>query len=313
MSRRNCARCSWCQPNDDSVLLADHVADAGHPVCLVCSHSLRDTDPRVCTACVARTRRVLEDITEGFALLPSMLGHPASPSYDRARRGDDETQLPGGRVLSLLGPGSNGTNSRRLTTSEAANGATGREHGADNDSDEDSVIHALVTWADDWAELRTETALGPVTVTSVVGYLSRRVQWAADEYPAFGEFLAEIQRLRQHLRIATATNDQPLRGAARCLDCEARLERTNNDPKPCRGHKPGSVCDCDRGGLDDQWHCPRCYRTYAPVDYMLAVRQQIEAAGGRDTHERHIPGKRSASYPDVVLDHRSGHGIEDSA
>ncbi len=319
MSRRKCAQCSWRQSPDenDTETLDDHADTAGHLLCLVCRHSLTEHEPRTCTACVARARRVLVDIHETYALLPATMGHPSTQSYDRGGHSDDETRLPGGQALTLLGPGSLGGNRRRLTSSEIAAGVEGREHGTDNRPDDGNSIPFLLTWwADDWARAAGHTVIAAQTVTSAVAYLTQRTQWAADTHPAFKDYLDEIHRVRQELRIATATNDQPLRGAARCLDCNVRLELTNAAPTRCHGkHQPREctynhrgqrtcggpygphnhpVCTCDRGGVNTgaggtpvEWHCPRCRRTYRPEAYMLAVRAQIEEAGGRA--RRHKP------------------------
>jgi hypothetical protein len=288
----------------------------GSAKCRLCEAALTNDELKTCAECIRNAIALLDDLADTYALLPETLGHPATQQYDRGRAGKDDVTVPGGTALVLLGPGSEGTKRRRLTTAEQATGAEGREHAADNrPTDPPSVHTELDRWADLWAN-SVGLASQPTTFTDTVAFLRFNTPWAAQRFDGFTDYVADLRQLRTQLRIATATNDQPLRGAARCLDCDVRLERTNVHAQPCRtdhgpadcaydarglrvcgpygphmhGHAP---CTCDRGGVVDIWHCPRCRRTYQPATYMLAVRAQIEQGGGRPRHLRALPAKRS--------------------
>ena len=98
----------------------------------------------------------LDVIVALYAELPAHLPLVPGGALTGSRGGAD-SPMPGGTVLALLGPGSDGNEGRRLTTSEQAHGVAGREHGVDNKpEDPPSVEWALGTWEQDWRETRGE-------------------------------------------------------------------------------------------------------------------------------------------------------------
>jgi hypothetical protein len=243
----DCRRCDW-RPGE-GVSLAEHAAESGHPLCLVCHRSLASDRPQTCLACLADIRRELGSIVDLYALLPGFMvglayGEPGKPRSDG---GASDAALPGGDFLVLL-----------------AGGSRGMAHVWDDESvevagDPKSVAFELGRWEDDWRLTRGEPAAEVEgTVSSAVAYLMPRMGWAADQHPAFDEFAADIRRLLSRLRTATATDDRPETGAP-CFDCHATLVRV-----------------WTKDGLSDDWRCPRCGATYDSARYFLAVRAEME-------------------------------------
>jgi hypothetical protein len=248
--RYECARCDWRAPRDSDlpgVELHEHAALSGHPLCTVCNRSLEDTDPVVCETCITRARKTLTQIVELYALLPEQLGRPAGQSPGGRRGGGDGAPLPGGAALVLLGPGSTGTEPRRLTSKEQLLGVEGREHGEDNkERDLVSVAFALHTWEIDWRDTRGEPEPdGHGTVVGAAGYLERRMRWAANgerthpAHPAFPDFVQELSDLRDLLEQATSRRNDPERAPVPCLDCDSTsLRRVYRAADRCEHPRP---------------------------------------------------------------------------
>ena len=136
-----CARCDWT-PDDTAPLdgqAAEHARTAGHWLCSACGCSLTEVEPRyACESCLTRSQALLAECVVMYAELPSMLGQPAASSLGRLR-GSGDAALPGGDALVLLAGGGTGT---------AETGATCR------DGDPVSVQWSLLTWAQDWSDIR---------------------------------------------------------------------------------------------------------------------------------------------------------------
>jgi hypothetical protein len=266
---------------------------------VVCAGHLDESEPQTCVACLGRVRRDLREVVELYALLPDQLGHAtARPPDAGGSSSGGSAPLPGGDVLAMMAPGSDGAFWRdRDTTSrlertpwrlparlrhdplvwsadptrqaEQASGVTWESGSANphRESDPPSVVHELATWEDDWRRQRDESAAGPASVVSAVGYLSRAAGWAADRHPAFDEFAADVARLRSRLEVATAMDSRPLvSGDVRCFQCQIPLRR-----------------DWSEEGLSDDWHCPRCRTAYDQASFWLAMRATLEAQ--RDARE----------------------------
>ncbi len=139
-----CARCDWQSDGDTPPLdqLAEHALNSGHPLCPCCRWSLTDTDPQYgCERCLATAQAHLAGIALMYDELPTHLGHVRGQALGGQRGGTDGPPLPGGDVLVLLGPGSQGL---------AEDGTTTR------DADPTSVAFELGFWAKDWRETRGE-------------------------------------------------------------------------------------------------------------------------------------------------------------
>lgn len=261
MSR--CARCDWTEPGT----LAEHAADTGHWLC-GCGRSLAETDPRMaCETCLTATRSHLAGIVLMWQELPAHLRTVAGTALGGLRGGSDGHPLPGGQVLSLLGPGSAGTSARKLTRTDVARGLDGREHGIDNQpEDTPSVAWVLATWEDDLRHSRSdEPAMSGTSTSRVVQdaarYLEVHARWAANNHPAFDEFASDLRSL--HVRLETATHRlrRPTRLGADCFDCGGDLIRRVVD------------------GLEEEHAtCTVCHEQYEPGRYTLALKAAAEGA-----------------------------------
>lgn len=294
-----CARCEETFAGDDArELRAEHATEAGHPLCIICTRSLVDTETQTCDKCVARTLTTLGDIVDVYAVLPVRLDTLTAISYEQTTRGSGRHALPGGEVLVLLGPGGTGSTARRLSPTEIAWGYTGREHGIDNaDTDGVSVTQLLVSWEDDWRHVRGEPATQPATVVGAAGYLRQRMRWAANQHPAFDEFATDLRQLLARLKDAAGLADRPAPAAATCSQCGAgTLVREYRMPRPCKHkrHAPED-CDADQGGLSDHWSCRRCGREYDAAQYLLAVRARREAEAEANREGWGVPWQVAAT------------------
>lgn len=245
MSRHDCHRCDW--RGDDEHPLSEHVADSGHPACVICARSLHHDEQQTCLPCLGRVRADLADVVYTYGQLPAELARLKSGSdMSATATGSDENPMPGGDVLALLAGGSEG---------RSEDGTTYRV------SDPPSVAYALASWEDDWRSVRREPAAsGPATVSAAAAYLGARMGWAAGNHPAFDEFARDVRRLRSRLLRTTAQDDTPETGAP-CFGCSEPLERGWTDE-----------------GLADHWFCRRCHRVYSDAEYWLAVRAKLEAS-----------------------------------
>jgi ribosomal protein L37AE/L43A len=289
MSRYACRRCDWTPADSETprVDLLEHSGDAEHPVCVVCGLSLERAELQACVPCLADLRVRLAGILELYALLPAELGHPtAAPMDASGAHRDDETALPGGRVLALLAPGSEGAQWRgrpRPTTLDKTPWRTEarlRHDGAiwspdptvqaaqaadlvwverdRNDNDPTltpSVAFELARWEDAIRAARHDPAAqAPPTVSGAVGYLTTTAGWAADYHPAFAELAEDVRNLHSALEEVTSRSNRPQIGAP-CLECEADLHRQYGE---------------------EHWTCPRCRRQYDAASYWLSVRADLE-------------------------------------
>ena len=253
MSRYACRRCDWQPPDEDPrEALCAHAIERGHQLCIVCGLSLAHDEPQTCMRCVDQVRQDMREIEQLYALLPGMLADAVYGQPGKPREGGASTEdpLPGGVLLTMLAPGSAGAQ------------AQGHEENADNRPDDPpSVAFELSRWEDDWRSVRGEpAALEEANVSGAREYLDRRLLWAANSHPAFDEFASDVRALLGKVRGAASMAERPETGAP-CFECSAALERGWGET-----------------GLSDDWHCPRCRRTYTQAAYWLAVRARLEKA-----------------------------------
>jgi hypothetical protein len=116
-----CGRCDWRSEPELAETgreqLAGHADLSGHAICGCCERSLTAEEVRTC----------------------EHLGHLRGAAGGGAKPAVDGRPLPGGAVLVLLGPGSEGL---------AETGETTR------DGDPSSVAFELTWWAKNWKEIR---------------------------------------------------------------------------------------------------------------------------------------------------------------
>lgn len=275
---RSCARCDWTadheSPEAPRVQAAAHAVEAQHPLCIACGRSLSGVDPALtCERCLTSARETLSGVVTMWLELPRHLGIPTGQRYDAAPRGGDEHGLPGGAILALLAPGSAGGAARRLTRSDRDRGVDGREHQADNRPDDTpSVAWSLATWEDDWRHMRSEpAAVVPGGTSAVVRaaarYLEVHARWAANQHPAFDEFVSDMRALHLQLEQATGRRRVPAKAGADCFDCGGALIREVNS---------------STGLEDDQVTCRACRTRYDEQRYRQALKAAAESASQLD-------------------------------
>jgi hypothetical protein len=241
-------------------------------------------------------------------------------------RGND-TRLPGGDLLVLVGPGAVGDNDPIQHRDEQGNDPT-------------SAAGELAGWEDWWRrQQHQQPATTPPILSRVMGYLTLHLTWAAQHQPDFPEFAATARRIRGRLEAELRDGGAPMRGV-NCFDCGTTLIKPMRDPTPCRhvlearraGTHPGiwiqtlatypelgdEHATCDQGGLDDNWRCPRCHRVYHEREYWFAVRAAIdeEAPGDERGRDRSLPRTQHLQSPARHRrppDHGTGHPLESQA
>jgi hypothetical protein len=138
-----CGRCDWRSEPELAETgreqLAGHADLSGHAICGCCERSLTAEEVRTCEPCLTESRSLLAMIIRLWEELPKHLGHLRGAAGGGAKPAVDGRPLPGGAVLVLLGPGSEGL---------AETGETTR------DGDPSSVAFELTWWAKNWKEIR---------------------------------------------------------------------------------------------------------------------------------------------------------------
>lgn len=216
--------------------------------CIVCTRRDVAEHEQTCPECVGQSRRDLQSIVELVAIGEEYLdGLPSrSPGTPKDGSRSAELSMPGGDLLVMLSGGSEGRSAagRHDEVNAAAHG------------DPPSVLHSLAWWEDDWRDIRGDgPGAWPARLSTTTDYLERQTTWAAQHHPAFNEYVAELTQLRSRLEPLLRTDDRPMRSPVPCLTCDARaLKRLWRDD-----------------GLEDDWTCQKCRRTYTPEQYWMAV------------------------------------------
>lgn len=228
--------------------LALHALESGHALCPICFRSLTSTERRVCEACIERSQSLLAGVRTLFDELPLHLRTIAGNAHDRSRGTEDGRPLPGGDVLALLGPGSQGLDEDGETT---------------RDGDPVSVAFELAFWERDWRAARREAdGDGPPRSTSrlardAMGYLERHTRWAATTHPGFEEYARDLRKLHARLEVATGRVRRPTPVNVDCFDCRGRLIR-----------KIG------KDGLEETGYtCRDCGKTYNAMQFAMSRAQ----------------------------------------
>jgi len=157
-------------------------------------------DP-VCDSCRARARAELSDITVAYALLPTAL-IPVSRPGEKV----SGSRLPPVPLnidaASLMGPGAT-----HLTGSSSIEDQVG----------ELPTAVLLDQWVADWIDIRDMREHRPApTVSTLVGWLLARLDWALDEHPAIDEFCEEINHALRVLRAVARANSYRGEKAGKC-------------------------------------------------------------------------------------------------
>lgn len=235
--------------------------------CASCRRDLQQGEPAICHGCTGKVRADLYAIQNAHGLLPGVLevGSLGSNMARRDRHRSDERPIPGGAALVMLAGGSGATQRRRAYLA-------GNDDSWDQDDspgDPLSIGYELGRHEDDWRLLRGEQAAGhSYFVVPAVRYLLLALGWAASRHPGFPDFGEDIRRLRRQLECVVGADEDGMRAEAPCIDCNGILERR---------YRPLVGGNHDAAGLEDDWTCRRCKRTYTQPAYYLAVRSMLEA------------------------------------
>ena len=239
-------------------------------LCICCQETeLAITQRQTCTGCLNHTRIDLNAIVDGYALLPSYLHaySTRSPGSGEGGSRNAETPLMGGDVLSLIAYGSDGYNEAMKRGLQRENGQPFEDSVEQPWSDPPSVLFELERWE---AALREDMGLHAATtkatISNVTSFLHEHLTWAAQNHPAFDDFARELRQLRGHVDRALGRSDRPVFANCACLDCGERLARR-----------------WTISGLEDDWTCLGCRRTYTESDYYLAVEEHQMKAQKRGT------------------------------
>jgi hypothetical protein len=274
--------------------------------CSVCRKAHLDFEPVTCIGCLGRTRSDLAAISDRLALGEQLLQDwwaPVSPGTPTDGGRSNETPLPGGDLLVMVGPGSWAWGNRTRDLDEQPD-------------DPEAIAYELTKWEDDWRRTRGQRAAAyDRELSKAREYLDRNMGWAAQNHPAFPEFAKILRGWRTRLAGAVRDSDQPIRGV-HCQDCpDVVLTRTLQEARPCKHVLPpfiplGDLIEladgtyrrttpadgrshyqkhqnavdayrkehehCDQGGFENEWACPRCHRSYTRAEYGLAVRTQYD-------------------------------------
>jgi hypothetical protein len=263
--------CLRCPPD------TNQLEDCGHPLCARCARSLRYEEAGACAQCIDRLLGNLTDLIGAYEQLP-----------DAAQQvGGTRHVPPGGNLLVLAGPGSEGRTG--LTGVRLPTGAIDDTHGLDEHAtDPPSVAWELGSLEDDWRRHLGHPAAVPpghvqkwdgfhwhpplvlpatparprkylsAVVRNAIRYLQQHAEWCANTYPdGFVEAADTAWRLRQRVWGALGLLE-PRQVPARCIPCgaagvDARLE-----------------------DMEGVWWCPRCGGTIGPAAYVEALRAGLE-------------------------------------
>jgi hypothetical protein len=203
-------------------------------------------------------------------------------------------------VLVLAGPGARGVQG-------ADDADTRREIDDNRNAYVPSVAWTLVSWTDDWQNLRDEAGPGrderdaasahDQVVRQAHAYLVEHSAWAAREHWAWAEYLADLKHLHAALLRATGRYRHPTRLGLACFVCRGPLQyRVISDkeaePPPTRPrwwvskHVLGPVDAAEyarrhlgTAGLEeDDATCRDCGLKYSAAALLLAQRQAVEDA-----------------------------------
>lgn len=220
--------------------------DTTTPGCQDCHRPL-DTSLTICDPCLRSARRLLDQIRDYLAQIPDttreIMGLRAI-RYDLAGSSTaDDSRLPFGLNIAYddLTSGPNGIRTQA------------------------GALDLLHEWAEDWCRLTHDTD----PYLDVITYLHDHTLWAAQNHPAWTDYLTDL--------IATRAVVRRLAGLA-----------PETEPVPCVHCGGRIVHDWTPRGLDDTARCTRCgltWDTKARLDYANL------------THLRALP----QTHPDILV------------
>lgn len=192
----------------------------------------------------------------------------------------DDPLIPGGEAMVGMSPVASIEGWENLNATAERTGLA-LTHPEDEDPDDLwPPLQTLLFWSEDWRREHGYELERRPTIASEVGFLRNMLTWAWDHEPHFADFAGDVHSARAKLEAILSAGKRDVRGV-QCLSCDATLRRYSRDPREphfCGGHEglcgwPHRFCPHDRGGLVDEYRCPKCDRRYTVEEYVRAVKQ----------------------------------------
>lgn len=227
---------------------------------------MSDTDPRIT---VAQNLTAIVELSERLE--------------DQAINDANDHLMPGGLAMVALASVSNlEAWSHRVDSAERR----GLQLVIDDDDEWEPPLQTLLFWSEDLRrthdmEFAPEPHRPYPTITTEANIVRHHVDWLWDNEPHFDDMAEDIRLARGRLE-SLLTEGLRVRRGVPCLSLECensiliRPVAPRRDPSWCDGHDgvcnvPHETCPHDRGGLRDEWTCPKCLRRYGMEDYIRAV------------------------------------------
>lgn len=226
--------------------------------------------------------RVAQDLTAIADLCDRLLTQAVHTANDR--------ELPGGEAMVALGPVADPSQyAENVEAAEWRHEANPRRwpdatldlSHEDYDDEMGAILWTLWYWSSQW---RTERGYPlenrKATVESEASFIRNSLTWAWDglDVPEWEAFADDVKGARLRLENILSEGMRAQHGVP-CFDCGVDLVRYSDEPREvnrCEGHDgvcywPHKFCPHNRGGLLDEWVCPKCRRLYDVESYHRAV------------------------------------------
>ena len=222
--------------------------------------------------------KVAQDLTAIADLCERLLTPAVHTANDR--------ELPGGEALVALGavadPHAYAENVEAAEYRHATNPRRWPEQTLDMAHEDDDLAPVLqILWY--WSCALRDNLGFPLegrhaTVASEANVIRQTLDHIWDTEPRFDALAADVRGARRRLENILAEGLRAQHGVP-CFDCGVDLVRYSDEPREpsrCDGHDgvcywPHKFCPHNRGGLVDEWVCPKCRRLYDAESYHRAV------------------------------------------
>ena len=170
--------------------------------------------------------------------------------------------MPGGEAMAALGPCPPSPQAySRMTAHRVVRG---------EDTDETlgtDPLYELLWWSEGWrADLDADMPARP-TIAGEAAWLAERLVWAWENELAFGDFAADVRKVRVYLESVLYAGKRADRTRVPC------------NAEGCERH-PWLVKVWAAGReADDRWKCPSCKRQYDGEDFYEAYAKHLRSEG----------------------------------
>lgn len=209
----------------------------------------------------------------------------AADLEDQAINDANDHLMPGGLAMVALGVVANlEAWAHKLDAAERRAIEEGAPMPPHEDADDwEPPLQTLLFWSEDLRRVHGyETDKRP-TLASEANFVRHYLDWLWENEPRWEDFARDINATRRRLEDVLSEGLRAKRGVP-CLSDECAGVTLiqpvigRREVHWCDGHDgvcvvPHERCPHDRGGLRDEWVCPRCDRRYQADDYHRAVAQ----------------------------------------